>query len=174
MKVRFMQANGFGCGMYALANVMDDESIITSERLELSKNGNYFSQLSTWLRESGYPDFEIEPLYCNLVVGYNPPKDWHVKPLTENLIFPFLLQVQFKELGKAHMVACMAYHDQTVSVIDSLKSDVVKTTWKAIMNLEIYPIVTGVFGICDKREKDKWFMLIPDSSSPSATPLPQS
>ena len=60
----FKQENSYGCGLYALANIFQDKSIITQTRLIESKNGNNTGQLNKWLLEYGQ-ELYLEPLYFN-------------------------------------------------------------------------------------------------------------
>jgi len=43
----FKQENGYGCGLYALANLFQKESIITPTRLIESKTGNNLGQFKS-------------------------------------------------------------------------------------------------------------------------------
>lgn len=161
-KVLFRQHTSYGCGLYAIANAFSDSNLITNERLEISKNGNYLTQLSRWLHESQMDYFEIEPLYCNLLCGFAPPANWEVHPRDENQIFPFLLQIMFKEGGKSHLISGRVDHSGNIGLIDSLRDNVIVTDWREIMGLKIYPVISAVYGFCDKRTSDGWLVLNKD------------
>jgi hypothetical protein len=64
MSTHFKQENSYGCGLYAIANIFQDESFITETRLTESQNGNHTGQLNKWLLEYG-KELYLEPFYFN-------------------------------------------------------------------------------------------------------------
>lgn len=124
----FKQQNGYGCGLYALANLLRKESIITPERLEASKNGNHSGQLSRWLLEEGY-DLFLEPLYFSSTAKRLPHKICELKPHGDGVIsLPVLIDVQYGENTKMHFVTADIATDGKLWVRDSLQPDIEETT----------------------------------------------
>lgn len=124
----FKQENGYGCGLYALANVFQDKSFITDKRIEESKNGNNTGQLNKWLLEHG-KDLFLEPFYYNSTGKRLPKWVCGIKPFGEDVIsIPILIDVQFSKKSKTHFIAAEITTNGTLFVIDSLKNEPYITT----------------------------------------------
>jgi len=124
----FKQENGYGCGLYALANLFQKESIITPTRLIESKTGNNLGQLNKWLIEDGY-DLFIEPLYFSCTGNRLPETICELKPHGESVMsLPVFLDVQMTENSKMHFVTADLLLDGRILVIDSLKDEPELTT----------------------------------------------
>lgn len=157
MKVKSIQTLPYGCGVHALANVLDWPEFVTEKRLDESKNGNGLYQLTSYLHESGY-DYDIEPIFSNLLPEYNIPEDFNLHATSELHAFPFLMQVLREESGRQHLVGCIGYHDYSVVILDSCKSDSILTSWDDIAKKKVYPIISGVFGLADKSNPSGWLV----------------
>ena len=124
----FKQENGYGCGLYALANVLMNESIITPARLIESKTGNNLGHLNKWLIEDGY-DLFIEPLYYSCTENRLPQSICDIRPNGEGVLtIPILIDVQITENSKMHLVAAEITKERQLFVLDSLKDDKEITT----------------------------------------------
>lgn len=162
-EVRFKQKNGYGCGVYAVANALNDESFITKNRLSVSKKGNNLYQLSRWLVKDD-KKFIIEPIYMNLVSELQPlpPKGFALKPNETHQYFPFLLDVSSSELGRKHLVGCFSDSNGVVTVMDSLKDEIFKVTWDNLISGSVYNFIIGIYGFSEIDRKDDvgiWEML---------------
>jgi len=145
----FIQKESFGCGVYAVANALANESFITSQRLEASSNGNNLGQLNKWLVEDNHNLF-IEPLYFNCTGKRLPKKVCGLQPFGERVSsIPVLLDIQFSEEGKMHFVAGHITVEGDLMVIDSLKSTIEITTLSRFNNKYF-----RVFGLYHFREID--------------------
>ena len=126
----FRQRQPYGCGLYALANAIQDKSIVTDERIENSKNGNNIGQLNKWLIESGY-DLFLDPLYFTCIGDRLPDDICSIVPIGDNVIsLPVLIDLQYSDKGLMHMVAGEITVDGKLTVIDSLKDEEYTTTLK--------------------------------------------
>lgn len=124
----FKQENGYGCGLYALANALIKESIITPTRLIESKTGNNLGQLNKWLLEDGY-DLFLEPLYFSATENRLPQSICDLKPQGEGVLaIPVFIDVQITETSKMHFVAAEITKDGRLLVVDSLKDEPELTT----------------------------------------------
>jgi hypothetical protein len=124
----FKQENGYGCGLYSLANLLRKESVITPERLEASKTGNHSGQLNKWLIEDGYELF-LEPLYFSSTAMRLPKKICELKPHGEGVLsLPVFLDVQYSENSRMHFVAADLTTDGKLLVRDSLRDEIEETT----------------------------------------------
>lgn len=146
----FKQKNNYGCGLYAVANALNQESFITEERLAISKDhGNIIGQLSKWLQEDGEKIY-IDALYYNHVGKKLPSTALSYYPENPNHAFPVLFNVQFSEKGLRHLIGGKINHDKELYLYDSLKDDVEVTTI-AKMNRSYY----RVFGFFIFMDVDK-------------------
>lgn len=128
MSKHLKQENTYGCGLYAIANIFQDESFITPTRLIESKNGNHTGQLNKWLLEYGQ-ELYLEPFYFN-IAGKKLPK-WVCKmtPTGENVFsIPILIDVQYSKNSKTHFVAAEIKTNGDLILIDSLKEEPYITT----------------------------------------------
>lgn len=168
MKIISRQTLPYGCGVHAIANVLDWPGFVSDKRLDESKNGNGIYQLSSYMHEDGY-DYDVEPIYCNLLPEYNIPEDYNLHASSELHAFPFLMQVLRKEGGRQHLVGCIGYHDYSVVILDSCESDSILTSWSDIAKRKVYPIISSVFGFADRTNPTGWLIYpldqIPDFKS---------
>ena len=124
----FKQENAYGCGLYALANIFQDESIITQTRLIESKSGNNTGQLNKWLIEYGQ-ELYLEPLFFNNTGKRLPKWICGMLPKGEGVIsMPIMIDVQFIKNGKTHFIAAEIFTTGELYVMDSLKSEAYLTT----------------------------------------------
>lgn len=119
MAEHYKQRNAYGCGLYSLANALQDSDLITDERIEKSKRGNNIGQLSLWLQESGYECW-IEALrYDNgeKIELFDLTPDFSLDKSV--LWFPFMVVFQSTK-EKNHMIGCRYMRNGTIVVHDSL------------------------------------------------------
>jgi hypothetical protein len=136
------QKQSYGCGLYATANALNLDNFITDERLEKSKNGNITGQLSKWMQDDGHP-FCIDSLYYNHEGKRLPNSALHYKPFGENIaLLPVLINVQFSENGKRHLIGGKIDGEKNLYLYDSLKEEPEKTTLSKV-NKKYY----RVFGL---------------------------
>lgn len=128
METYFKQKNAYGCGLYALANTLMRESVITQERLEDSENGNNIGQLNKWLIQEG-EDLFIEPLYFSSTGKRLPKSITQLKPHGVGVLsLPVLIDVQSVKDGKMHLVAADISPEGNLLVTDSMKEKKELTT----------------------------------------------
>ena len=115
------QENGYGCGLYSVANALNMPEFVTEDRLEKSRDGNNQMQLNKWLLDDGC-DFQIMPMYFKNHVQFRTPK--LTITTTEDLCFyPALVVVALKRCPKNHMFALSIYKDFTLHVLDSCEAE---------------------------------------------------
>lgn len=148
------QAGPYGCGLYAVANALNLDNFITEERLNFSKDhGNTIGQLSKWLQEDGN-DFAIDVLYYNHVGEKLPEEALSYTPESNDYL-PVLINVQYSEKGKRHLVGGLIDNKGVLILIDSLSSDIEVTTMKEVN--EKYKRVFGLFIFMDAMTGDYVF-----------------
>lgn len=124
----FRQKQAYGCGLYALANALNRESVITQIRLEDSENGNNIGQLNKWLIEDGENMF-IEPLYYSSTGKRLPKSITSLKPHGDGVMsLPVFIDLQSTKDSKMHFVAADITPEGKLLVIDSMKEEKELTT----------------------------------------------
>lgn len=122
------QNKPYGCGLYAIANIFQDEAFITPERLKQSENGNHTGQINKWLLEYDQ-ELYLEPFYFNNSGKRLPKWVCKMKRTGENVFsLPILIDVQYTKNSKNHFVAAEIITTGDLIVMDSLKDDVYFTT----------------------------------------------
>lgn len=156
MSKHFKQENGYGCGLYAVANIFQDKSFITEERLNESKNGNHTGQLNKWLLEYGQ-DLYLEPFYFNNNGKKLPKWVCEMRPTGENVFsIPILIDIQHSKDSRTHFVAAEITTTGTLIVIDSLKENIHLTTLRQF-NKENYRVF-GVWYFRQYTNHEGYFM----------------
>jgi hypothetical protein len=141
--MKYKQKQPWGCGLYAVANACNLDNFVTTERLELSKNGNFIGQLSKWMQDDGHP-FYIDVLYYDHNGIKLPDSALHYIPVGEGIHFlPVLINCRFSDKGKNHLVGGKIDQNGKLYLYDSLKEDIIETTLKDINNM--YHHVYGLF-----------------------------
>lgn len=120
--MHYKQQKNYGCGLYAIANVLQNDAIITHERLEASKKGNNIGQLNRWLEQSGYELWisviqynNEKPIYiCDFEIDFSIDESvvWH----------PFFITIKSTH-KKNHMLGCRYMRNGNIIVHDSLKDE---------------------------------------------------
>jgi len=114
------QEHGYGCGLYAVANVLDLKNFITDERLEKSKKGVSNGQLTYYLQEDGN-DIFIDVLYCDSFEN-KLPQNWLDLTVTGDANYmPLLIQCCVNE--KYHLLGARLYQDKKLELFDSLVNE---------------------------------------------------
>jgi len=126
--MKHKQKQGYGCGLYAVANACNLDEFITEERLEKSKAGNVIGQLSKCMQEDGLP-YYIDTLYYNHVGKKLPASALCYTPNGEGINFlPVLLNVRYSDEGKNHLVGGKISKEGVLYLYDSLKEEMIETT----------------------------------------------
>lgn len=140
--MKHKQKQGYGCGLYAVANAINLDSFINKERLEISKKGNLIGQLSKWMQEDGMP-YYIETLYYNHQGKKLPNSALKYAPSGDTVNFlPILLNVRSNN-GINHLVGGKISKSGVLYLYDSLKEDVIETTLSKVNRM--YHNVYGLF-----------------------------
>ena len=117
--MHYKQESNYGCGLYSLANVLQDNEILTPRNIEASKDGNNLGQLNKWLWERDY-DIWIGMLRYD---NQNPIEIFDLKPDfdvdKQALWFPFMI-VTTSTPSRNHMLGCRYMRDMSIIVHDSL------------------------------------------------------
>lgn len=152
----YKQKNGYGCGLYAVANACNLDNFITEERLEKSKNGNFIGQLSKWMQEDGHQVY-IDALYYNHTGKKLPSSALHYAPKGDGVTnLPILLNVRYTDEGKNHIVGGKINKDGDLYLYDSLKKEMIKTTLAKANRM--YHNVYGLFIFMSVENGDYVFM----------------
>ena len=139
----FKQKQGYGCGLYAVANACNLNNFITPERLEASKTGNVIGQLSKWMQDDGHP-FYIDTLYYNHTGKRMPASALHYVPMGEDVNFlPVLINVTYSENGKRHLLGGKIDKSGKLYLYDSLADEIEETTLAKVNRK--YHTVFGLF-----------------------------
>lgn len=122
------QPSGFGCGLYAIANMLRDESFITDQRFEDSKSGNHTGQINQWLLDHGKKLY-LEPFYFNAMGSRLPKWICKMKPHGDDIFsIPILIDVQQAKTSKTHFIAAEITTNGELIVMDSLEDESYITT----------------------------------------------
>lgn len=116
-----LQKNGYGCGLYAVANALNLENFVTEERLEESKNGIGNGKLNQYLLEDGLNIF-IDVIYCDTQVNSLPESWCGLYSEDVDKYLPILIQCKINE--KFHLMGAKLTNEQgKIELFDSLKSE---------------------------------------------------
>lgn len=131
----YKQENGYGCGLYSVANALQDDRILSATRLGLSKNGNNIGQINKWFVELEY-DFWLSVLKYD---NDNPIEIFDLKPdfeVDKNVLWiPFFIVIKSTK-EKNHMLGCRYMRNGTIIVHDSLRDH--ETTFECFDALKEY------------------------------------
>lgn len=160
MKVKYTQQGNINCGLSALANALNDSSVLTDSRLAEAHKGQSIWLLNKYLEEDG-KDYYIETLYKS-IWSNSLPSEIDAVPGIDNStdVLPLLMAVQFKEGGLNHLIALHVTIDGNINLMDSLQLDIVQTTWDNIRSL--YPIIFGLYAFTP-RDKDGVYCYLSNS-----------
>jgi hypothetical protein len=117
------QKNGYGCGLYAVANALGLDDFVTPERLEESKNGNNIMQLNKWLQDDGHRFRMLPPYYGNDVRFKTPPLKISFENCVNPVYYPVPIVAAVKNRPKNRLFAVHIYKNLTLHVYDSLKNE---------------------------------------------------
>lgn len=119
----FKQPGNYGCGLYSLANVIQDDRVINEERMALSVEGNNPGQLTQWLCESGLKAYIQTLSYNNGRVVSLFDLDPQFDGEYDNVLwYPFFITVK-SSAEKTHMIGCRHMRDGSIIVHDSLMDE---------------------------------------------------
>lgn len=135
------QENGYGCGLYAVANALKIDSFITDERLDSSKNGVSIGKLNKYLLDDGMGIF-IDVLYCDTLRS-KLPEDWcRLYSQYSNKLFPILIQCVVS--SKFHLIAATLSDEAGVIILyDSLSKEPIKCMLSEVNGM--YDEVVGLY-----------------------------
>ena len=147
VEMKHKQKQGYGCGLYAVANALNLDNFVTDERLEQSKTGNIIGQLSKWMQEDGL-DIYIDSLYYNHLGKKLPNSALHYVPMGDNAYtLPVLLNVRFEDGGLNHLVGGKIDKEGRLLLMDSLNEETIITTLSKVNRM--YHNVYGLFLFMD-------------------------
>lgn len=147
VEMKYKQKQGYGCGLYAVANALNLDNFVTDKRLEQSKTGNVIGQLSKWMQEDGL-DIYIDTLYYNHLGKKLPNSALHYVPIGDNAYtLPVLLNVRFKDGGLNHLVGGKIDKEGRLLLMDSLNEEPIVTTLSKANRM--YHNVYGLFLFMD-------------------------
>lgn len=149
------QKTPYGCGLIAVANALNLPDFVSDHRMELSElYGNTIGQLSMWLQDAGH-NYAIDAFYYDHEGSELPDHILAYKPADRETLLPILLNVQFSEEGKRHLVAGHIDHLGAVYLQDSLADEPQLTTLAKIN--KNYCKVFGLFVFMDALTGDYVF-----------------
>lgn len=160
MRVTFKQTNGHNCGLYAIANAMNDSSIITDERLADGHKGQTLFLLNKYLSEDG-KEFHLETLYKSMF-NTKLPLEVDAYPSNPEQVLPLLATVQLRDGGVNHMITLRVFSNKIIQVFDSLKEDVFEINNFQQLH-DTYPVIFGVYAICDNDPTKEGYMMLSNS-----------
>lgn len=156
MKVRFKQPTGHNCGLYSIANVINDDFILKEEYLQEGEDGHCIFDLNNYLIKENQ-NFHISPIFVDTING-RLPVDFGLFPQKEESICPFLLSGAQRKEGIYHMVAIHSFYNRTIHIIDSLKEEVIETTFDRLH--DYYPIIQGFYALKPNDKKDDGYIMV--------------
>lgn len=138
--IKHRQPTAKNCGLYALANTINEDVFVDRISDFDSDNGHRVFDLNEALRECGF-NFHLEVVYADkieqvLPVGFEP------YPTDESQIMPCIITTASVKDGMWHCVGIRTYGDKTISIFDSLRHQTIVTTWDKIH--EIYSFIDEV------------------------------
>ncbi|MDO8997219.1 MAG: hypothetical protein Q7U77_11380 [Sediminibacterium sp.] len=137
------QKNGYGCGLYAVANVLGLKHFVTSERLEESKNGINHGKLSKFLQDIGLSLF-IDVLYCDTQKSSIPESWCFLYSENPGSSIPILIQCKFGE--KFHLMGALLLNEPgKIKLFDSLKTEPIYCTLSDVNTM--YENVVALYSI---------------------------
>jgi len=143
----YTQSEGYGCGMYSVANALNLSNYATDERLaESKKHGNLICHLNDWIKEDGHGVY-LQPLFYDTHLN-EIPKSWYDLSISgEVLAMPLIFCVTLTENGLSHMIAGQLDKEGRLFIKDSLKLHEYETTIKELSKK--YHSVFGMYAFCD-------------------------
>lgn len=120
----FTQTDGYGCGLYAVANMLKEESFITETRLEISKKRMSVEQLNKFLLIDD-KDMHLAPIYFNMLGGTIPSKIIKTLEIKSSdpeykLFIPIFISFDKTKNSKSHFVYASIDEFGNILVYDSL------------------------------------------------------
>lgn len=116
----FKQPGNYGCGLYSLANVIQDDRVINEQRMADSVEGNNPGQLTQWLCESGLKAYIQTISYNNgEVISISDINPLFLGEYEDVLWYPFFITVKSSK-EKTHMIGCRYMQNGSIIVHDSL------------------------------------------------------
>lgn len=156
MKIKHRQPTAQDCGIYALANTLNEQDVLLYCNSEISIHGHRIYDLNRLLDACNF-GCHIETLYKNISSSKLPAK-FDLYPENPKQIAPLLMTVSYSGNGLNHMVGIHAYNDKTISILDSMKDESIVTTFSEINN--IYHSVFGIFAfVSNDNSKEGYIML---------------
>jgi hypothetical protein len=140
------QKQGYGCGLYSVANALCMPEFATTNRLDESKDGNGIMQLNKWLLDDNN-SFQIFPLYYKNGVEFMTPNlKLNVKKYPDIKYYPILITYEVEDCPMNHMIALHYFKDKSVTVLDSGEDKpTVCNSWKSFRKMYPRIISLGIF-----------------------------
>ncbi len=147
------QEKGYGCGLYAVANVLDLKDFITPQRLEKSKKGVTRFELSKYLQEDNI-NLYIDVLYCDTFKDKLPNEWCLLRPTGNNNCIPILVQCIIHE--NYHLMGAKLFQTGHVMLFDSMKKTSIICTLEEINAM--YEKVVGLYSFNHLDTADYLFL----------------
>lgn len=154
MKVKFTQQQPFGCGLYALANLLDFHEALATDRLEESEKGCTIDFMNRVLRAEGSHMY-VDTLFFDVMGSKVPSNITDIGPQEVGHIMPVLIEYQSSPDSIRHMVAGYINHDRKLLVMDSCREEIIETT---LTDYQANKTVYGFYSLCN-RENVCWQLL---------------
>lgn len=155
--ITFRQTNPWGCGLYSVAHALGIKSFVTKHRVEVSKGGNSIPKLTKWLFEDGH-DYGIDVFfYDHMNKGKLPKETLSIRSDSEDFAFPVLIQVEYTERSKPHLIGGRIDHESNIYLFDSY-SEYVEVVPLAELNGK-YHFVTGMFCFSSLNYGNEWILI---------------
>lgn len=148
------QKNGYGCGLYAVANALNLKNFVTDERLEDSKNGIGNGKLNKLLFEDGF-DIFIDVIYLDSQQNSLPENWCKLYSEKQGEILPILIQCKINE--KFHLMGAKLLNEAgKIELFDSLKTESIFCTLSDVNKM--YENVFGIYSF-NKIENSEYIAL---------------
>lgn len=148
------QTTPYGCGLYSVANALNEPTLVTDFRLNESIKGNTLPILNKWLFQDGF-DFGIDAFYYDHFGTTIPDEHTYYRSESNEFKLPVLVEVLIGE--RAHMVGGTIDSEGNMTLMDSLKKFPHLTTLKEVVT-SMYTGCKGVYGFTS-TETSNWVLL---------------
>lgn len=152
----FKQTQKYGCGLYAIANLLGDERLIDEVELKKTKIGMTNGLINKVLINSGREYF-VDTLFFTLEQNMKIPEDLMLLRPLEGYIFPMLIEIKETKDSLNHVVAVHVYSNGEMTVFDSVKENPYKTTLKYFCESQFR--VYGLHGISEIYGGERVFLI---------------
>ncbi len=139
-KVQFKQTDGHNCAVYALANVLNEETMLAHIGHGADEPHRIYDQNEILRKEK--KNYHIECVWRDIIKN-KLPSYFELYPMEKEHVSPMLMVVSGETDEIRHCVGIHAYPDKSVHILDSLKDEIIATWWSDIH--KYYPLVHGIY-----------------------------